>query len=211
MLRAGLVGLAIASLPAGAPAHPHVFIDGGVDFVFDAAGRLSALRIVWIYDPLTSMFMLEDLGIDPSSDLAPDARADLAAYQTEWDPGYDGDSYLWDGDRRVGLSGPRSAAANLVDGRVEIRFLRAIETPFRPEAGTIAKIYDPTYYTAYFVTETPRLEGAADGCRARVTPYTPSAPLAALQQRLSDIAADEDPADPDVGALFADQVHLTCG
>lgn len=210
MLRAASLAFALALAPDPAPAHPHVFIDGGVDFLFDANGLLGALRITWIYDPLTSLFMLEDLEIDPATELDPDDRRRLAAYQTEWDQGFAGDSYLWEGDRRIALSGPVDASAEVRDGKVAIRFLRDVASPFRPGPATVAKVYDPTYFTAYFVTETPNLEGGATGCRARVAPYEPNGPLMSLQQSLLDIGVDETPEDPDVGALFADQVHVTC-
>ncbi len=78
--------LTVLAGAGGARAHPHVFIDGGVDFRFDTAGRLTDLRVTWIFDPLTSLFMLEDLGIaaEGSAPLARNDRARLAAYQTEW-------------------------------------------------------------------------------------------------------------------------------
>jgi ABC-type uncharacterized transport system substrate-binding protein len=210
-LRAALLALVVALAPGPARAHPHVFIDGGVDFLFDAEGRLTDLRVSWIYDPLTSLLMLEDLGIDAygAAPLAPADRAALAAYQTDWYPEFEGDSYLWDGDRRIGLSRPRAADAEVVDGRVVIRFERALDAPFRPGAETVVKVYDPTYFTAYSITERPRLEGGAARCGARVQPFEPSGPLAALQRSLSAIGIDEDP-EEDVGAVFAERVFVTC-
>jgi ABC-type uncharacterized transport system substrate-binding protein len=212
ILRAMLTGLAALALAAPqARAHPHVFIDGGVDFLFDAEGRLADLRVTWIYDPLTSLFLLVDLGIAATEDaeLTPDERARLAASQTEWVAGYDGDAYLRRGGVTVGLSGPNGPDAGLRDGRVAIGFSRALAEPFRPGEGAVVEVYDPTYFTAYVVTETPRLEGRAVGCRARVQPYAPSGPLAALQRSLSAIGVDETPPE-DFGALFADKVHVTC-
>lgn len=208
--RAVALAAALGVAPAPVAAHPHVFIDGGVDFLFDDAGRLAELRVTWIYDPLSSLFMLEDLGIAADAEPAPAERAALAAYQTEWIEGYEGDSYLWRGATRVGLSGPREAAADLRDGRVVVRFLRSVEAPFRPGDGTVVKIYDPTYYSAYFVTEAPALEGAAEGCGAEVVNFEPSAELAELQQSLLSLPPDATPADPDVGARFAERVFVTC-
>jgi ABC-type uncharacterized transport system substrate-binding protein len=210
MLRALALVLPLVLAPEPGRAHPHVFIDGGIDFLFDASGRLTDLRVTWIYDPLTSLFMLEDLGIDPAAALAPAERARVAAYQTEWIEGYDGDSYLWDGDRRVGLSGPEDPEAELSDGKVAISFRRALAEPIRPGPETVVKVYDPSYFTAYFVTETPRIEGAAGGCRARVEPFEPNGPLVALQRTLQSVGVDEDPEDQDVGALFAEKVHVAC-
>ncbi len=90
-----------------------------------------------------------------------------------------------------------------------ISFDRAVETPFRPGDATVVKVYDPTFFTAYFITETPRLDGAADGCRARVEPFEVTGPLAALQQSLLSIGVDETP-EGDPGALFAERIFVAC-
>ena len=72
-------GLALAAcLSAGsAAAHPHVFIDGGANPVFDAEGRITALQVTWIYDPFTSLYMAEELGLpsDPDTPLSAEERA----------------------------------------------------------------------------------------------------------------------------------------
>lgn len=209
-LRAALALTAALAAPVAATAHPHVFIDGGVDFLFDGQGRLSELRVTWIYDPMSSLFMLEDLGITSEHHtLTADERTRLAAYQTEWIDGFAGDSYLYDDGRAVPLGGPEAADAELRDGRAVIRFSRRVEAPFRPGESTMVEVYDPTYFTAYAVTDAPAIEGDAAGCAAKVEPFEPSGPLVALQLSLAEIGVDEDP-DEAVGALFADKVRLSC-
>ena len=203
-----LAACLLAATPAAA--HPHVFIDGGVDFLFDGEGRLSQLRITWNYDPMTSLYMLEDLGLDGSKPLSNDDRDRLAAYDTVWEKGYAGDTYLWDGKRAVALSGPRAREAEIRDGRVALRFLRDLDTPFRPGAKVRIEMYDPEYYYSYAIIGTPALEGAPRGCHAKVEPFRPSTGLAALQRSLSALPADQTPDQTDVGALFTDKVLLEC-
>jgi len=199
----------LGQAPLPARAHPHVFIDGGVDFLFDADGRLAELQVTWIYDAMSSLLMLEDLGIDAAQPLRPRDRPRLTAYQTEWQPGFDGDSYLLDGERRIGLSGPLDPDADLQDGQVVVTFTRSVETPFRPGPATVAEVYDPTYFTAYTVTAEPKLGGTAEGCRAEVEPFRPTASLLAIQEKLSAVPIDQVP-EEDLGRLFADKVHITC-
>ena len=203
---------ALCAAPQAASAHPHVFIDGGVDFVMDTSGDLTALRITWIYDPLASLFLLEDVGIAglDDGDLTPALRAELASIQTEWIEGYDGDSYLWHDGGRVALSGPVDATARIEDGRVVYSFLRDLATPLRPGADTIVKVYDPTYYTAYAVTLAPRIEGPPEACAAVVEPFEPTPMLARLQQSLAAIPPDGTPEDAEIGARFAEKVHIRC-
>ena len=213
LLVAGLCALGAAlSTPQVASAHPHVFIDGGVDFVMDGSGDLTALRITWIYDPLASLFLLEDLGIASldDSDLTPELRAELAASQTSWMEGYDGDSYLWHDGDRVALSGPVDPTARIEDGRIVYSFLRDVSTPLRPGADTTVKIYDPTYYSAYAVTQTARIEGPSEGCIAEVEPFEPTPLLARLQESLAAIPADGMPEDSEIGVRFAEKAHIRC-
>jgi len=205
-----LIAALLTLTPSAASAHPHAFIDGGVDFLFDREGRIQSLRVTWIYDALTSLFILEDLGLPIDSTALPPAdSARLAAYQTDWIEGYEGDSYLWHGGERVGLSGPLEPGAEIRDGQVTIHFLRDVAAPFRPDPSTLVQVYDPTYWTAYAITDTPRLEGAPDGCSAEVLPYQPTRELTILQQRLLDIPVDGDPPG-EPGALFAERVRVTC-
>lgn len=213
LLAAGVAALAAAALAAPpASAHPHVFIDGGVDFVMDEAGDLVALRVTWIYDPLASLFMLEDLGVTSldDADLTAEQRAALTGFQTTWDPDFDGDSYLWRDASRIDLSGPLEAKARIADGRVVFEFLREVATPFRPSPGATVRIYDPTYYTSYAVTEAAEIEGRSDGCRTEIESFEPTPLLARLQESLAAIPMDGTPEDPDIGARFAEKVHITC-
>ena len=206
-------GLALAAcLSAGsAAAHPHVFIDGGANPVFDAEGRITALQVTWIYDPFTSLYMAEELGLpsDPDTPLSAEERASLARYQTEWAEGFEGDSDLTRDATPAALSGPLEADAEISEGRVVIRFLRRVETPFRPAPEAEIAVYDPSYYTAYAITDAPEAEGNAAGCSLTLESFEPTQDLAALQQSLFDIPADEDP-DQDLGGLFADRIEIRC-
>jgi ABC-type uncharacterized transport system substrate-binding protein len=209
-LLAGSLALALAAPPA-VQAHPHVFIDSGVDFLFDDGGRLTHLRITWLYDHLSTLLLLEDLGITPDADggLGADAAAAVARDQSQWIEGYDGDATLHHDGQRVALGPPIEPQATYREGQVEIRFLRALGKPVVPGGETVAKVYDPSYFVAYFVTYEPRLEHAPPGCAARVEAFEPTAPLAALQQSLFALAPDEDPDEP-VGHLFADRILVSC-
>jgi polyphosphate kinase len=208
-LTSAILAVLLVQAPAAGQAHPHIFIDGGVDFRFDAEGRLAGLQVTWIYDAMTSLLMLDDLGIDGTVPLEAGDRQRLAAYQTSWEAGFDGDSYLRDGDRRIALSGPLDPGSEIRDGKVVITFRRDVEMPFHPGTDTVAEIYEPTYFTAYAITETPRLEGGAEGCRAEVVPFRPSASLRPLLDKLGAVPIDATP-DEDLGRLFADKVRLTC-
>ncbi|HMO72532.1 MAG TPA: DUF1007 family protein, partial [Paracoccaceae bacterium] len=47
-----------AAAPAGA--HPHIFIDTGLEVIFDGQGRPAAVRVSWTYDDFYSLLMIVD-------------------------------------------------------------------------------------------------------------------------------------------------------
>ncbi len=200
----------LATLPGQAAAHPHIFIDGGIDFHFEG-GKLTRLRVTWIYDPFYSLYLLQDEGIDSDGDgvLTEEEKARLAARETNWVEDYDGDSFLWQNEARIGLSRPVDATGDLVDGQVTIIFDRLLDAPVEPGDGLVAKAFDPSYYVQYAVTKPPRVIGAAP-CLAEVHPFVAEGALGALQADLSALGRDETPEMPNIGALFADQIMLVC-
>lgn len=206
------VALLLLAFLAAAPAraHPHVFVDGGVDFVFDAQGRLARIRVTWLYDAFSSLYVIESLGFDADGDgaLTAKERDFLTKDQTEWPEDFEGDSYLYVGEARVALGRPVDGAADYRDGRIWVQVDRRVAEPFRPDRA-VAKLYDPYYFFAYTVTEDPEVSGAPD-CKARVDVFEPDSDLIALQQRLAAIPRDGEQSDASVGALFADEIILTC-
>ncbi len=70
------------TFPVAAEAHPHVFIDAGVEVIFDAEGRAEALRVTWIYDEFYSLMIAEERGLDPDYDgtATPDKTAGIVGF-----------------------------------------------------------------------------------------------------------------------------------
>ena len=205
--------LAGAAAATPAQAHPHVFIDAGMELRFDEAGRVAALRIVWVYDDLTSLMILTDRGFDPDGDgvLTPEETARLSGFDMAWDPGFAGDSYLRHGDAAVALSGPSDWTAEVRDGRIITTHLRRLPEPLAPGAlPVVVQVYDPGYYTAYPNAADPVLTGR-DDCAVAVYGPDPAAADAALQAALKELSGlDLEQGFPAVGEHYADEVRLTC-
>jgi ABC-type uncharacterized transport system substrate-binding protein len=210
--------VAAGMLAAGqAAAHPHVFVDTGLQVIFDDAGQVAAVRVIWVYDELYTMFVLDDLGLDQdfSGELTPDEQARLAGFDMNWVEGYEGDLYALSGDKGIGLSGPSSWTAEMREGRIITTHLRTLEGRVAPDNGTplILQVYDPTYYTAYRIAIDPIIEGRTD-CEARIFEPDRTAASALLEDALAEMLAEADAdmeADfPAVGAAFAEEVRLTC-
>ncbi|MDD9718241.1 DUF1007 family protein [Dinoroseobacter sp. PD6] len=208
--------VAAASLPAFA--HPHIFIDAGATLVFDEEGRLGAVRIVWAYDSLFSLVVVEEQGLDPDFDgvLEPGEAEQLSGFDMNWIEGFAGDSYLLAGGAEVPLTRPLEYDAAYDEGRVVSTHLRALETRVAVGAEpVILQIYDPTYYTSYEINLPVRLENAPEGCVAEVYVPDPEAASEQLVAALQEFAGSDDPLFEDdfpaVGDLFAHEVRVTCG
>ncbi len=200
-----------------ADAHPHIFIDSGVTLVFDEAGQLGAVRIVWAYDELYSLLTVEEKGLDPDFDgtLTEEERVSLAGFDMNWIEGFAGDAYLLVGGVEVPLSDPLEWDATYEDGRIVSTHLRALEDRITvAEDPVILQIYDPTYYTAYQISLPTRLENAPEGCAAQL--FVPDFEAAGDQLRaaLREFAGSDDAFleedFPPVGEFFAEAVRVTC-
>ena len=95
-------------LPIPAMAHPHVFIDTGLEFIVDEAGQLTHVRVTWAYDEFYSLLVLEDMRLDQDADgiLSDGEKQVLSGFDAEWVEGYNGDLAIFSDGSPVKLSGP---------------------------------------------------------------------------------------------------------
>lgn len=207
--------LSLMLAPAGAFAHPHVFIDTRLTFRLDEAGDLGAISLVWAFDDFSSMLMIEDMEMDKDGDgvLTHAELASLTAMFSDWPEDYQGDLYVTSNGRPVALSGPLDVAVDYQDGRIIMSHIRALPDRIDPVGGGIqAQVYDPAFYTLYELAGTPDIRGR-QGCRMDVT----RADIAAAQRkygeelfRLTNDEILDQGKYPDVGGDFADVMRLEC-
>ncbi|HSF65027.1 MAG TPA: DUF1007 family protein [Paracoccaceae bacterium] len=206
----------IAALAAGpAAAHPHIFIDTELEVIFDAAGQATHVRVTWIYDDFYSLLMIEDRGLDPDGDgqLTAQEHASLQGFDMAWDADFPGDTYVLAGGQAVALGRPADWTAAYVDGRIVSTHLRALDPAVAAGADPlVVQVYDPGFYSAYYITGQPVLTGAPPGCAAQVFEPDRDAADAILQAALDELAgtADLEMAFPAVGAAYAEEARITC-
>jgi polyphosphate kinase len=195
-------------------AHPHLFIDTGVEVLFDADGTAGGVRITWTYDPMYSLLILEDRGLDPDYDgvLTPDELGVLNGFDMAWDPDYAGDTYALLGEDAVGLGRPQDWTVAFKDGNIVSSHVRRLDGPAKvSDVPLIVQSYDPSFYAAYRIVGTPVITGRPD-CAAQVFEPDLAAADAYLQQALAELNASGDAEGdfPAVGAAYADEVRVTC-
>lgn len=213
-----LTALALALLPAPALAHPHMFLDTSVEVMFGADGKAGAVKITWVYDDLSSLQYIADLGLDLDGDgtLTPDERAKLAGFDMAWETGFAGDSYALLQGVDLGLSRPRDWTADYLDGKIVTSHIRDLATPAPLTAGQdlVVQVYDPGFYAAYTISSAAlSYVGAPRACSAQIfVPDRDSADeilLAALAEYGAD--ADVEADFPAIGAAYAEEVRVSCG
>ena len=99
----------------------------------------------------------------------------------------------------------REGVARYEGGQIISTHIRDLTTPV---AGLlVVKNYDPTYYTEYTIQSV-----MAEGCETRIIAPDLTEAERALQAALAEIPADVDVemGFPEVGAVFAQEVQVTC-
>lgn len=204
------LAVALCLAPLAAPAHPHVFVDATARFVFEGPQVLSRVEIVHRYDPLYSLFLLQDLGIDPFAPLsAPDTARLVAEYETFLASAH-GFAALSAGGSDVPFAAPADVGVSVRDDRVEVTFAVPLAAPLALDGSAVTlDIFDPLYFVDFGIVGPVMVTGATD-CTARALDWVPSPRLLALQSALSTLPPDQDPEDRSVGRLFAAQAQVRC-
>lgn len=208
------LALASAVLAAPAYAHPHVFIDAGLEVIFDDAGRLTHVRVSWRYDDFYSLLIAEEKKIDSDGDgnSTPGEDIFLAGFDTYWAEGYSGDLVVRLDGQDLVLSGPMAPTATMRDGRITSSHLREVTgTPVLGGDTLSLKVFDESYYTAF----TLDLPVTVTGAECEITRVEPDVEgeLAAMQAMLLSIDADADLEELDIpmmGEQFAEDVRVSC-
>ncbi|WP_159086950.1 DUF1007 family protein [Loktanella sp. Alg231-35] len=195
-----------------AAGHPHVFVDGGVNFVFDD-NSLVALDVTWLYDDFETLYMLSsyNLSLNAEGELDEIDRRALVQHRSNWPSDFDGSAHLTVGGQPVSLQWPRDLDAQIVDGRLRVTFTRDLhEAVGLADLTAEVAFYESTYFYAFTITEQPQFVGSANRCSEEVFKYEPAAQDQEMQATLSRLNREETPAMADVGALFADRIVMIC-
>lgn len=212
-LAAIMCGGLVACGAHSANAHPHVFVDGGIDFVFGGSSTLRALELTWLYDEFETLYILSQLGLNlnEQGDVNEDDRRKLVDALSMWPDDFDGSAHLTLRDQVVSLDWPKNVDADLVDGRLKLTFLRHLSEPLdmRDQRADVA-FYESTYFFAFKITNTPKLKDLDAACSAEIIPFKPEPNDASLLAQLAALNREETPQDENVGILFADRIALQC-
>jgi ABC-type uncharacterized transport system substrate-binding protein len=141
-----LILLLLFSGAASVSAHPHVFIDNYVSFVFDDNG-LAGIRQRWIFDEMTSSSFLLDYDSDHNNSLNPQEIAQLKAEAFDNLKGYDYMTEIRIAGKDFPVQFITGFTASVSAGQLVYEFT----IPCHSKAASTAKelrllIFDPEYF-----------------------------------------------------------------
>ncbi|EPX78702.1 DUF1007 family protein [Salipiger mucosus] len=203
------IALFIATLQIAGPAlaHPHVFVDTTLRFDVDDAQEVVAVEVTWRYDDFFTLLILEDMGLDADGDgvLTDDELETLRGFDLDnWYEGFEGDLYVYAGDRKLELGPPTSVGLSVDEGRITATHRRAVEAA--PADGLRVLQYDPTYYTAYEVSGGVHLP---EPCRAEIEAPDPDAAAEQVERALETVPEDQFEV-LEVGIHYAERIRISC-
>ena len=162
-----------------AAAHPHVFIENKVAFVFDA-GKVTALRVNWVFDDVFSDSLLMQFDADGDGkfdDLESKAVGEGTLPNLKMFHYF---TYVWVDGKKLDPIDPTEFVARADDDRIVTFQMKVpLPQPVDPRTAALAtEIYDNEYYVQVDLAQQDpvSLENAADvPCGASVRDDTESA------------------------------------
>ena len=156
------------ALPRLARAHPHVFVDGRAEVLFDAQKRITAIRNIWLFDEAYSAFA--DTGLDTNGDgkltrqeLAPLAKVNMDSLKE-----YSYFTYLSIGKTQLAFKPPVDYFLTEDKGRLTLSFTLPLAQPAAIANETVLEVFDPEYFVAFSFPKNGavQLDHAPAGCSA---------------------------------------------
>jgi len=165
-----LMGLCIAA-PRPAAAHPHVFIDNTVTFLF-VGDEIAGLRLLWTFDEVFSQTLLEDFDADRDGSFS---AAEIATIKKTSLPSLKEFGYfthLWVDGKPFKSFDATDLMVTRKGDTVSYDMQITLTQPLDPRHAKIeAAIYDDTYYVevALHASAPVRFKGIPEGsCRYSV-------------------------------------------
>lgn len=193
---------------AGANAHPHIIVDARAEIVFDADGKMAAIRNIWQFDEAFTAFAIQGLDGDGDGTLTDEELAPLAKVNVESLQEFGFFTYLVAGKEEATFSPPDEYWLEFYDGRLTLFYTLPLGAPLAVGPDTTLEIFDPEYYVAFnFVPDAPvRLVDAPAGCDA--TYQQPGEIDAQTMTILGSLPADQRDLPPELQDAAADLASL---
>jgi ABC-type uncharacterized transport system substrate-binding protein len=169
-----------------AQAHPHVFITGKTEIIYNVDGKVAALRHSWSFDEGYSAFMTQGLDKNGDGKLTPDELEELAKVNIESLPDVGFFTVLKANGKAQDFATPTDYGLSFDKGVLTLAFTLPLKAAAIANRALGLEIGDPSYFVAFSLIEGDNaitLKDAPKGCA--ITVSRPKALDAAMQQKLS--------------------------
>ncbi|HVL70701.1 MAG TPA: DUF1007 family protein [Beijerinckiaceae bacterium] len=211
-MRATICAAFLAGLGAApALAHPHVWVTAKAELVYEADGRVSAVRHAWTFDPAYSAYVTQGLDKNKDGKLTSEELQELAKINAESLSEFDYFTVVKANGAALPFDGVRDYAMTFDKDQATLTFTLGLKPPARPARTLALEIYDPSYFVAFRLADgddAVRLAGGPKGCATTIT--RPKPIDAAQQQRLSEAFFEALTAASNFGANYANRAIVAC-
>lgn len=159
-----------AGLVAPATAHPHVWISGYEQILFNAQGEITAVTHSWIFDQMYSAFATTGLGknggLATKEELAPLAKTNVESLAE-----FSYFTFAKMAGTKVEFGKPVDYwLEERPDKLVALHFTLPLKTPASAKTFFTFQVYDPTYFVAFSLRnkDPVNLVNAPKGCSVNV-------------------------------------------
>lgn len=202
-----------AALVVPAAAHPHVFVTAKAELVFDAEGRMSAVRNIWQFDDAFSAYAVQGLDTDQDGTYSAEELAPLAQVNIESLHEYEFFTWLRVEDRDRPFAKPTEYWLDIYEGKLTLFFTLPLIEPVAAGGLATLEIADPEYFVAFdFAADDPiTLIGAPASCTAAHHP--PEELDEATMSLLAAIPADQRELPPELAAAamaLTNHISVAC-
>lgn len=213
MVRRFVLTVLLALAPAAAAAHPHVFVDARAEVVFDADGRIAAVRNIWQFDEFFSEYAIQGLDADNDGTLSDAELEPLAKVNMDSLKDFDFFTFMTDSEAEKPFREPEEYWLEFHGGKLTLFYTLPLAEPLAVGDDTTLEVFDPEYFVAFtFMKEKPvSLDGAPAACKAIYNP--PKELDANTAAILGAIPADQPDLPPDLQAMasgLANLIKIAC-
>ena len=205
---ATLVGLGVTATAAAA--HPHVWVVGTTDVVFDGSGRIAALRQHWSFDEMYSAFATQGVG-EKGKPISRETLAPLAKTNVESLAEFGFFTAARQGGKRLDFDEPRDYWLEADDtGVVSLHFTLPLRVPVDAKKPFSFQTYDPTYFVSFATDKDKeaKLVGAPPGCS--LSAVDPAPLVATDASKLSQAASDNFSPGADLSIKLSTRIIVAC-
>ncbi len=205
-------GLLFAAGCGGAVAHPHVWVTTTARIIFNTAGKIEAIRNIWVFDDMYSAFVTQGLA-DGDTLATKEQLAPLAKTNVESLAEFDYFTHAKVAGAKVAFDAPRDyELEERADKRVVLSFTLPLKVAASAAKAFSLQIYDPTFFVDFEMDEDTNkaiaLEGAPSGCSAGIAGANPL--VAADTKKLSEAFFQNMSPGADFGIKLASRVIVAC-